>query len=159
MLKSRRKWARQNVYRYSRRYLYHYGRQKLTALLDSRPSLPWFAKTGRRCDVSFKLLVCSGHHVSLRLLLLHLCNECPSLPKKKKKKKDWAKCNNDVRQVVGLCSSWLRGRDPSMTLESFQNLWCHNGVLASIRTVQSGTGEKLELICDLFASCPVALFW
>ena len=46
-----------------------------------------------------------------------------------------------------------------MTLESFQNLWCHNGVLASIRTVQSGTGEKLELICDLSASDPVALFW
>ena len=30
----------------------------------------------------------SGHHVSLRLLSLHLCNECPSLPKKKKKKKN-----------------------------------------------------------------------
>ena len=28
-----------------------------------------------------------------------------------------------------------------------------------IRTVQSGTGEKLELICDLSASYPVALFW
>ena len=55
----------------------------------------------------------------------------------------------------GVCSSWLRGRDPSMTLESFQNLWCHNGVLASIRTVQCGTGEKLELICDLSASYPV----
>ena len=37
-----------------------------------------------RCDVSFKLMVCSGHHVSLRLLSLHLCNECPSLPKKEK---------------------------------------------------------------------------
>ena len=74
-------------------------------------------------------------------------------------RQDWAKCNDDVRQVAGVCSSWLRGRDPSMTLESFQNLWCHNGVLASIRTVQSGTGEKLELICDLSASYPVALFW
>ena len=51
-------------------------------------------------------------------------------------RQDWAKCNDDVRQVAGVCSSWLRGRDPSMTLESFQNLWCHNGVLASIRTVQ-----------------------
>ena len=70
-------------------------------------------------------------------------------------RQDWAKCNDDVRQVAGVCSSWLRGRDPSMTLESFQNLWCHNGVLASIRTVQSGTGEKLELS----ASYPVALFW
>ena len=39
-----------------------------------------------RCDVSFRLMVCSGHHVSLRLLSLHVCNECPSLPKKKKKR-------------------------------------------------------------------------
>ena len=37
------------------------------------------------CDVSFKLMVCSGHHVSLRLLSLHVCNEYPSLPKKEKK--------------------------------------------------------------------------
>ena len=41
-----------------------------------------------RCDVSFKLLVCSGHHVSLRLLSLHLCNECPSPQKKAKLKKN-----------------------------------------------------------------------
>ena len=70
----------------------------------------------------------------------------PSQKKKKKKKtamvrQDWAKCNDDVRQVAGVCSSWLRGRDSSMTLESFQNLWCHNGVLASIRTVQSGSAD------------------
>ena len=65
--------------------------------------------------LALAFLACGGLHVVLRLLSLHLCNEYPSLPKKKKKKK--------------------------------------------IRTVQSGTGEKLELICDLSASYPVALFW
>ena len=32
-------------------------------------------------------MVQSGHHILLRLLSLHLCNEYPSLPKKKKKEK------------------------------------------------------------------------
>ena len=32
-------------------------------------------------------LACGGHHILLRLLSLHLCNEYLSLPKKKKKKK------------------------------------------------------------------------
>ena len=48
---------------------------------------------------------------------------------------DWVKCNDDVRQVSGVCSSWLRGRDPNMTLEAFQLLWCHNHTLASVQTV------------------------
>ena len=73
-------------------------------------------------------------------------------------RQDWAKCNEDVKQVAGVCSSWLRGRVPSTTLEAFQSLWCHDGILAAIRTVQSGTGAKLELDCDLSASYPVALF-
>ena len=30
-------------------------------------------------------------------------------------RQDWAKCDDDVRQVAGVCSSWLRGRDPGMT--------------------------------------------
>ena len=58
---------------------------------------------------------------------------------------DWVKCNDDVRQISGVCSSWLRGRDPSMTLEKFQHLWCHNHTLASIDTLQTGTNERLEL--------------
>ena len=39
------------------------------------------------CVVSFSFTACSGHHVSLRLLSLHSCNEYLSLPKKKKKNK------------------------------------------------------------------------
>ena len=64
---------------------------------------------------------------------------------------DWVKCNDDVRQISGVCSSWLRGRDPSMTLEAFQHLWCHNNTLASIHTAQNGTEERLELKAD--SSC------
>ena len=36
---------------------------------------------------------------------------------------DWVKCNDDVRQISGVCSSWLRGRDPSMTLFLFSFLF------------------------------------
>ena len=72
---------------------------------------------------------------------------------------DWVKCNDDVRQISGVCSSWLRGRDPNMTLEAFQHLWCHNNTLASIHTVQTGTEERLELKVHLSASSPVPLFY
>ena len=71
---------------------------------------------------------------------------------------DWAKSNDDTKQVAGVSSSLLRGRDPTMTLQAFQSLWCHDDILASVGTVQSGTGAKLELDCGLFASYPVALF-
>ena len=70
---------------------------------------------------------------------------------------DWVKCNDDVRQLSGVCSSWLRGRDPSMTLEAFQNLWCHHDTLASVRTVHTGTGDRLELVVHLSDSVPVHL--
>ena len=41
-----------------------------------------------RCVVSFSFMVCSGHHVSLRLLsLLRVMNISPSQKKKKKRKK------------------------------------------------------------------------
>ncbi len=29
---------------------------------------------------------------------------------------DWTKCNDDIKQISGVCSSWLRGKDPNMTL-------------------------------------------
>ena len=191
--------------------------------------LAWLCPRGHQhgCVVSLSFTACSGHHISLRLLSLHLCKEYLSLPKKKKKKKkkdghcaskallqtwhrlrlavlhsiwtaaritasstqglaptqaspspahshlasrlalktiasmnrhDWVKCSDDVRQISGVCSSWLRGRDPNMTLEAFQHLWCHNNTLASIHTVQTGTEERLELKVHLSASSPVPLF-
>ena len=46
-------------------------------------------KKKKKKDVLLALafLACGGHHILLRLLSLHLCNEYLSLPKKKKKKK------------------------------------------------------------------------
>ena len=35
-------------------------------------------------------------------------------------RQDWAKYNDDLKQVAGVCSSWLWGRVPSMTLEDFR---------------------------------------
>jgi len=29
---------------------------------------------------------------------------------------DRTKCNDDIKQISGVCSSWLRGKDPNMTL-------------------------------------------
>ncbi|DBA77104.1 TPA: hypothetical protein ACH3X1_009685 [Trebouxia sp. C0004] len=71
---------------------------------------------------------------------------------------DWVKCNDDVRQISGLCSSWLRGKDPSMTLGAFQHLWCHNHALASVHTVETGPEGRLELRVHLSTSSPVPLF-
>ena len=69
-------------------------------------------------------------------------------------RQDWAKCNDDVRQVAGVCSSWLRGRDPGMTLESFQNLWCHNGVLAAHKSSSACPAWALaRMLASGSASC------
>ena len=51
---------------------------------------------------------------------------------------DWTRCNDNIKQISGVCSSWLRGKDPSMTLAAFQSFRCHNGTLASV-TSPSGT--------------------
>ena len=66
---------------------------------------------------------------------------------------DWAKCNDNIKQVAGVCSTWLRGRDPSMTISAFQSLWCHREVVASIQEIDG----QLDLRLHLSASCPVSL--
>ena len=48
--------------------------------------------------LALAFLACGGLHIVLRLLSLHLCNEYPSLPKKKKKK-SW----------IIICQSWALG--------------------------------------------------
>ena len=73
-------------------------------------------------------------------------------------RQDWIRCSEDVKQVSGVCSEWLRGRDPCMTLEAFQSRWCCNGALASVTTVLDSYGrQRLELQLKLSASCPVQL--
>ena len=61
-------------------------------------------------------------------------------------------------RFLGCAQAELRGRDPSMPLDAFQHLWCHNHSLASIHTVQTGTKERLELKMHLSHSSPVPLF-
>ena len=39
------------------------------------------------------------------------------------------------KKVAGVCSAWLRGRDPSMTVSAFQSLWCHGDVMASVQGI------------------------
>ncbi|DBA67630.1 TPA: hypothetical protein ACH3X2_14324 [Trebouxia sp. C0005] len=70
---------------------------------------------------------------------------------------DWTKCNDDIRQISGVCSSWLRGKDPNMTLAAFQSLWCYNGVLASVTSPSGDVENRLELQLHLSATCPVLL--
>ena len=71
---------------------------------------------------------------------------------------DWIRCSEDIKQVSGVCSEWLRGRDPSMTLEAFQNRWCYSGALASVTAGLDSNGrQQFELQLKLSASCPVQL--
>jgi len=71
---------------------------------------------------------------------------------------DWTKCNDNIKQISGVCSSWLRGKDPSMTLAAFQSFWCHNGTLASVTSPSGAVDGRLELQLHLSATCPVLLF-
>jgi len=58
-----------------------------------------------RCVVSFSFMVCSGHHVSLRLLsLLRVMNISPSQNKKKEEK-------NGKAGLIGKLSSRQKKQD------------------------------------------------
>ncbi len=70
---------------------------------------------------------------------------------------DWTKCNDDIKQISGVCSSWSRGKDPSMTLAAFRSLWCHNNTLASVTSPSGDVEDRLELQLHLSATCPVLL--
>jgi len=71
---------------------------------------------------------------------------------------DWTKCYDDIKQISGVCSSWLRGKDPNMTLAAFQSLWCHNNTIASVTSPSRDVEDRLELQLHLSATCPVLLF-
>ena len=58
---------------------------------------------------------------------------------------DWTKCNDNIKQISGVCSSWLTGKYPSMTLAAFQSLWCHNNMLASVTSPSGIVEDWLEL--------------
>ena len=45
---------------------------------------------------------------------------------------DWLLVGSDIRLRAGVLSHWLRGRQPAMTQEQFQQRWCHGDALCSL---------------------------
>ena len=89
----------------------------------------------------------SHHHLASRLALKTV---------RAMIQQDWVKVNDNMQLHSGVCSDWLRGRDPSMTLQKFRELWCHGNVLATV--AQHSSDGRLELRLLLSVSCPVSLF-
>jgi len=85
----------------------------------------------------------------------HLARQLALKPVKAMIRNDWTKGNDNVKQISGVCSSWSRGKDPSMTLAAFQSLWCHNNILASVTSLSGDVEDRLELQLHLSATCPV----
>ena len=67
---------------------------------------------------------------------------------------NWTMCNDNIKQISGVCSSWLRGKDPSKTLAAFQSLWCLKN-LAPVTSPSGVVEDQLELQLHLSATCPV----
>lgn len=57
---------------------------------------------------------------------------------------DWVRVEGDVRLSAGVPPSWLRGRDPTATLEQFEEAWCVQDVLARVVHLPGG-GRQLVL--------------
>ena len=47
-------------------------------------------------------------------------------------RRDWLLVGSDIRLRAGVLSHWLRGRQPAMTQEQFQQRWCHADALCSL---------------------------
>ena len=47
-------------------------------------------------------------------------------------RRNWLLVGPDIRLRAGVRSHCLRGRQPSMTQEHFQQRWCHDDVLCSL---------------------------
>ena len=47
-------------------------------------------------------------------------------------RRDWLLVGSDIRLRAGVLSHWLRGRQPAMTQEQFQQRWCHGDALCSL---------------------------
>ncbi len=70
---------------------------------------------------------------------------------------DWTKCIDNIGLISGVCSSWLRGKDPSMSLAAFQSLWCRNNILASVTSPSGDVEDRFELQLHLSPTCHVLL--
>ncbi len=62
---------------------------------------------------------------------------------------DWATVEGDVRTMAGVPPSWFRGRDPTTTLEQFQEAWCVGGVLASVSLAAPHPSPRYALTVHL----------
>ena len=47
-------------------------------------------------------------------------------------KRDWLLVGGGLRRAGGMYSAWYRGRDPRLSVEAFQERWCHRAVLCSL---------------------------
>ena len=47
-------------------------------------------------------------------------------------RRDWLLVGSGIRLRAGVLSHWLRGRQPAMTQEQFQQHWCHGDALCSL---------------------------
>ena len=47
-------------------------------------------------------------------------------------RRDWLLVGSDIRLRAEVLSHWLRGRQPAMTQEHFQQRWCHGDALCSL---------------------------
>ena len=54
---------------------------------------------------------------------------------------DWTKCNDNIKQISGVCSSWLRGKDPSMTFFFFFFFFFVPGELSTLRQMMEVPNE------------------
>jgi len=88
----------------------------------------------------------------------HLARQLALNPVRAMIRNDWTKCNDNIKQISGVCSGWFRGKDPSMTLAAFQSLWCHNNILALATSPSGDVEDRLELQLQLSATCPVLFF-
>ena len=106
--------------------------------------------TGQQTIKQLRVLPASSQHG-------HLARQLALKTVKAMIRNDWTKCNDNIKQISGVCSSWLRGKDPSMTLAAFQSLWCHNNILASVTSPSGDVEGRLELQLHLSATRPVLL--
>jgi hypothetical protein len=56
---------------------------------------------------------------------------------------DWARVQGDVTAMAGVPPSWLRGRNPSLTQQQFEQAWCHRGVLALVASPHGGRPDLM----------------
>ena len=47
-------------------------------------------------------------------------------------RQDWLLIGADIRLRAGVLSHWLRGRQPTMSAQQFQQRWCHADILCSL---------------------------